>query len=124
LTQDVEITILVDCQVVIPSYALLYQVHTPVHFAVYERAVHIVVDVDDLFRSGDSGFFNKAGHQRIESAMINLPEYHPKTAGIKEHVISIAEHDVVSSRMLEAGVARTAHPAMRLFVVFDLERVK
>ena len=55
LTKNVEVRIFVYRQIVIKAYALVDEILSAMHFAVYECAVHIVIDTE-LPLSADAVF--------------------------------------------------------------------
>ena len=100
-------------QRLVPADLVLQEVHPAVDLAMHEGRVHLVVDVDRLLLDGISRFFYEHGHHRVEWRDVHLPEKHPQTAGVEEHVVVVAEHHVVRSRRVQRSVTSRRHPTMR-----------
>ena len=103
LAKDVEITVLVNGQLIVEPNVVVQEVLSPVNFPVNKSRVHLMVDIDHLFSVWCPCFFLKHGKQTVKS-VLNLTEHNVQTTGVKKHIISIAEHDVFRCRIIKAGV--------------------
>ena len=123
LGEDVEVAVLVDREAIVESDFVIHQISAPVHLAVYERGVHVVVDVERLrLVLRVAALLAEARYERVEPAL-HLAEHDVKAAHVAEHVVGVAEHDVIRRRCVKRRVAGMAHTAFVGMHVLYLERV-
>ena len=122
LSQNIEIAVLMDRQLVIEPNPLLQKILSPMNLTMNKRAVHFMIDVQWIFRLRMSRLFNKDGNHRIK-AKLHLTEKNPQSASIIEHVVRIAEHYIIGLCVIQTSVSCSAHATMLFLVILDLERI-
>ena len=85
--QGVEITVLVDGQVLVPADLVLDQVFPPPDLSVDKGAVVLTVDVDDLPGLRNPRLFDEQAPQAVELAQRELPEQDPQPAGVIKNIV-------------------------------------
>ena len=111
-----------NCQFVIESDIVIYQILSSVNLPMHESAILLMVDILNLLPVGCACFFHEHRYKAIK-ANFHFPKKNPQTASIIEHIICITEHHIVSGRMVKAGIPCSRYPSMRFFVVFDNVRI-
>ena len=97
LTENVEITVLMNGEIIIEANLVLCEILSFVNLAVDKRTVHFVINVFHF--PVDSSLFNEIGNQTVKSDL-HFAEQNPETAGIIEHVVNITEHHIFRLSMI------------------------
>ena len=105
-----------DGQAFVPPDLLVNQVLPPMDLSVNECAVHVVIDVDYLFRFWMPCLFLKHAHKAVE-ALFHLPEDDVQSAHIYKHIVCITEHDIIRCSVVQTGVSCAGNAPVRLFVI-------
>ena len=94
-SEHVEIRVFVNSQIWIPPDLLVLQEFPSENLAVHKREVNVMIDKHWLHRVEVTGFLYESGYQHVKLVVLYFPEQDVKATRIHEHVIRIAEHDII-----------------------------
>ena len=111
-----------NSQRIVEPDIILRQILSPMHFAMNERAIVLMLYQVHLACRIMFGLFYECRYKRVE-VFIYLLKDRIQTAHVAEHIVTVAEHHVIRYCMVQALIPCGRYASMLTEIVFDLERI-